>query len=232
LTGKTEISIVIPAYNEEENIEKCFNEVSNVLREYSYVFEVILEEDGSTDRTPEVIDSLAEKYSYVTALHSNKRGGKGFGIKKAMEVAKGEKLVLIDSDMEYSPEGIPTLLKSIGQYDIVIGFRGKGGREGYRVVLSRLHSVAMRLLFGVDLQDIQSGIKIFKREVIEEIKPIVSDGFEFDSEVVVKALRRGYKVSYVPVSYHYKGRSKVSLMDPIKMFISLLRLRDEMFRGE
>lgn len=173
-----------------------------------------------TDRTPEIIDALTKRYSNVTAFHDRKRRGKGFGIKKGLEVAKGEKLAFIDSDMEYAPESLPNMVKSIGPYDIVIGVRrGSKQRAGNRIIFSKLHHIIMKVFFHVNLPDIQSGLKVMKREIFEKVKPLTSNGFEIDSEILVKAVRKGYKVGCVPIIYHPKGSSKVNLVrDPLKMF--------------
>ena len=229
---RVKVSVIMPAYNEERYIEECFNRVVNVLKDYGEPFEVILEEDGSTDETPRIIDKLASEHPFVKALHHPKRMGKGFGIKRCLEAAEGEYIVLIDSDMEYPPEKIPELLKGFDQYDIVIGFRSvweskdEKEKKRTRTLLSRLYLKLIKALFDAELQDIQSGLKAFKREVIEYTKPLYSDGFEIDTEIVIKALKGGYKVGFIPITYTYKGESKVNIFtDPVKMLFSILKWR-------
>jgi len=130
------------------------------------------------------------------------------------------------------PEKIPELLKSFDQYDVVIGFRsvwegrGEKGKKRTRTLLSRLYLKLIKALFDVELQDVQSGLKAFKREVIEYTKPLYSDGFEIDTEIVIKALKGGYKVGFIPITYTYKGESKVNVFtDPVRMLFSVLKLR-------
>jgi len=224
------VSVIMPAYNEEKRLEVCFVKVVEVLKKLQKPFEIILEEDGSTDKTPEIMDRLAESYSYVKALHFPKRMGKGFGIRKCFEIARGEYIVLIDSDMEYPPEKIPELLNSIDGNDIVVGSRKiwinrkNGNTKILRAFLSRLYSKLIKSLFNVNLQDYQSGFKAFRRKVIESIQPLTSNGFEIDSEILIKASRRGFRIGFIPITYTYKGNSKVNIFrDPIKMFLSLLR---------
>lgn len=228
---KSNISIVIPAYNEEENIERCFISVTRVMERYGIDYEIILEEDGSTDKTPEIIDALAKKYPNVIALHESKRRGKGFGVKKGMGEAKGEMLAIIDGDMEYPPESLPDMFKLIDCYDIVIGIKGKKSKKRlYRTILSKMHNVTLRMLFGMDLQGSQSGLKVFKRETFEAVKPLMSNGFEIDTEILVKAIRKGYKVYCIPVVYRYKGSTRVNILrDPIKMLVSILKLRARIY---
>lgn len=227
---RTVVSVIMPAYNEEKRLEACFDRVVETLKSYGRSFEIILEEDGSTDKTPEIMDKLAESHSYVKALHFPKRTGKGFGIRKCFEVARGEYIVLIDSDLEYPPEKIPDLLNTIDGNDIVVGSRSiwinrkNGNTKLLRAYLSRLYSVLVRWLFDVNLQDYQSGFKAFRRRVIEAIQPLTSNGFEIDSEILIKALRRGFNVGFIPITYTYKGNSKVNVLrDSSKMFLSVVR---------
>ena len=229
--GKVVVSVVMPAYNEEGRIEACFNKVAEVLKEYGQSFEIILEEDGSTDRTPEIIDRLAKEHQNVKALHYSKRMGKGFGIKRCFEEANGEYIVLIDSDLEYPPEQIPKLLEKIDGAAMVIGVRKFRGRLPEKVLLrsiaSKIYCLVIKLLFRVNgLHDPQAGFKVFKREALERISPLVCNGFEIDTEILVKAVRRGFKIDTVPVTYTYKGNSKVNVkIDPFKMLIGLLMWR-------
>lgn len=226
---KVVVSVIMPAYNEEKRIEACFNKVAESLEKYGQPFEIILEEDGSTDKTPEIIDKLAGKYPFVKALHFPRRMEKGFGVRKCFEIAEGEYIVLIDSDMEYPPERIPDLLDKINGNDIVVGSRSvwrnvkDGKAKVFRALLSHLYGFIIKKLFGVSLKDYQSGFKAFKREVIEAIQPITSNGFEIDSEILIKAAKKGFRIDFLPITYTYKGNSKVSVIsDPLKMLFSLL----------
>jgi len=229
---KVVVSVLMPAYNEEEVLEACFHKVVEALEGYMKPFEVILEEDGSTDKTPEVMDRLAERHAYVKVLHFPARMGKGFGIKRCMEVAQGECIVLFDSDMEYPSEKIPEFVEKTNGYDIVVGCRSawinqKGGfTRPIRMFLSHLFGFLVGRLFAIDLQDYQSGLKALKREVIDAIQPLRSNGFEIDSEILIKAKKEGFEIGFIPVTYTFKGKSSVNLIaDPVKMFLSLLEWR-------
>jgi len=228
MNGKVKVSVIMPAYNEDERIETCFHRVVESLRKYGQLFEIILEEDGSTDRTPEIIDNLAEEYLFVKALHFPRRMGKGFGVRKSLEKARGELIVSIDSDMEYPPERIPELLRKINGVDIVIG--GRTNWRNYKTKVWRrlssiVYSLLLKVLFGVNgLHDPQSGFKVYKRKVIDNLSPLTSNGFEIDTEILVKAVKKGYRVDHLPITYTYKGNSKVDMLrDPLRMLISILR---------
>jgi len=222
------VSVIMPAYNEERWVVACFHRVVKALEDCGRPFEIVLEEDGSTDRTPEIICELAERYPFVKALHFPRRMGKGFGVRMGLKVSGGSLIVLLDSDMEYPPEKIPALLDEIDGADIVVG--GRVDWRNYKTkVWRRLSSIVyillLKCLFGTDrLLDPQSGFKAFRREVIEAVSPLTSNGFEIDTEILLKALRKGYTVKYLPITYTYKGNSKVDMLrDPPKMLISVLR---------
>lgn len=228
LLGNPVISVIMPAYNEEEHIEACFNRVVRTLRRYGRPFEIILEEDGSTDRTPEIIDRLARRHPFVKALHHPRRMGKGWGMQKCMYAARGDVIVLIDADGEYPPERIPDLVDAINGADMVIGSRRGVGRGGspLRAVASRMYGIIVKGLFGIRgfPGDPQAGFKALRRSVIETVGPLSAEGFDIDSEIIIKAMMGGFKITSITVPYSYKGQSKVNaLIDPIKMFFSMLR---------
>lgn len=227
MTGKIRVSVVMPAYNEEKRIETCFYKVVEALKQYGQPFEVILEEDGSTDGTLEIIEKLAKRYPFVKVLHYPKRMGKGFGIRKGLEATRGEVIVMIDSDMEYPPERIPDFLRKINGVDIIVA--GRMDWRNYKTKIWRRFSsitygLLLKVLFGVKgLYDPQSGFKVYKRQILEKISPLTSNGFEIDTEILVKAFKKGYRIDYLPIIYTYKGNSKVDMLrDPLRMFISVL----------
>ncbi|RLG47347.1 MAG: hypothetical protein DRN92_03370 [Thermoproteota archaeon] len=222
------ISVIIPAYNEEKMIEKCFRRVYDVLSSKGYDFEIFLEQEGSCDKTPLIIERIAREYESVHSLSFSDRKGKGFGIKKCLERAKGDIIVVLDADLEYPPEKIPEMVEKIerGEADLVVAQRVDVKRSLVRKILSSLYRLILRALFGKDFPDPQSGLKAIKREVIEEIWPIKSDGFEIDTEILVKASKKGFSISYVPVKYVYRGSSRVNVLrDPFKMLLSLVKWR-------
>jgi len=227
--GRAAVSVIMPAYNEEKSIKACFYGVVEALEGYGKPFEIILEEDGSTDRTPLMMDRLAKKHRHTKVLHFPKRMGKGFGIKKCLEVAQGECIISIDSDAEYPAEKIPEFVNKTKRYDVVVGSRSKwidqkgGNTKVLRALLSRIYGLLVRRMFGVDLRDYQSGLKAFRRQVIKAIQPLKSNGFEIDSEMLLKAERRGFTIGSIAITYTFKGNSKVNIvLDSVKMFLALL----------
>ena len=218
----------MPSYNEEDYVEKCFKKVYSVMKIIGQPFEIILEEEGSTDSTPKIIDKLAAKYPFVKALHFHKRMGKGWGIRRCFREAKGDIIVLIDSDLEYPPEKIPEFIKALDKADIIVGHRKTWlniKKKLVRRIASIIYVNLVHYLFQVhNFEDIQTGFKAFKRDVIENISPLTSNGFEIDTEILIKASKRGYEIAYVPITYTYKGTSEVKMWkDSLKMLRSILK---------
>ena len=174
---KVAVSVIMPAHNEEESLEPCFHKVVDALEGYGRSFEIILEQDGSTDKTPQKMDKLASKYDNVKVLHFPSRRGKGFGIRECLHLARGKCIVIIDSDMEYPPEKIPDFVEKTKVYDVVVGSRSLWiNQKGWfirplRMFLSYMYGFLVGRLFAVDLEDYQSGFKAFNRKVIEAIQP-------------------------------------------------------------
>jgi len=222
------ISVVVPAFNEEETIEECFQRIYSTLKRSQYEFEVLLEQDGSSDQTPRIIEELARKYGNVRAISFPKRRGKGFGIKKCLERAMGDIIIVIDADLEYPPEKIPEMVEMIlgGEADIVVAKRVNARRSLVRKFLGYLYRFVLMAFFGKNFFDPQSGLKAIRRKVIDEIRPIISDGFEIDAEILVKASKKGFSISYVPVKYVHRGCSRVNVLrDPFRMLLSLVKWR-------
>jgi len=236
--GRAAVSVIMPAYNEEKSIEACFHKVVEALEGYGEPFEIILEEDGSTDRTPLMMDRLAKKHGHTKVLHFARRMGKGFGIRKCLKVAQGECIVFIDSDGEYPAEKIPEIVDMTNSYDVVVGARSKwidqkgGNTRVLRALLSRTYGLLVRRLFAVDLGDYQSGLKAFRRQVIEATQPLKSNGFEIDSEMLLKAERRGFTIGSIAIAYSFKGNSKVNIvLDSVRMLLALLNWKLESGTG-
>jgi glycosyltransferase involved in cell wall biosynthesis len=221
-------SIVIPAYNEEGTIDRA---VMRTL-ELSDV-EVIISDDGSTDRTSDVASRLAKQEKVM--LVSGERRGKGAAIKRGLEVANGDLLGFLDADLSAHPRTLPGLFKEIEKgADVVIGSRDLHGsiipikQPLYRRFMGAVYRTFTRWLFNIDIRDFQCGLKVFRREVWENIE-VKTDGFAFDTEFLVKAHKKGYKIKEVPITWQNFPRSRVNpVFDSIEMFIELLKIRSRM----
>jgi len=218
-------SIVIPAYNEADDIEVV---VKAILKLGD--IEVIISDDGSTDGTGKVARELAKREN--VQLVSDENGGKGAAIKRGLEIANGNILGFLDADMSAHPKELLKLFKEIDVgADVAIGSRDLPEsfipikQPVHRRFLGKVYRTFTRKLFGIDIMDFQCGLKVFKREVWENIE-VQTNGFAFDTELIARASKLGYKIKEVPITWQNSEKSRVNpLVDPIKMFIELIKIR-------
>jgi hypothetical protein len=228
-----EVSVVLPAYDEEDTIEGTvrvsLETLAGFLPEGS--FEVIVAEDGCSDRTPEIADRLAREDPRVRHVHSDERLGRGGALERAFEAARGETLVYYDTDLATDMSHLEELVESIRTegYDVATGSRRIPGarqpRETERGVASDGYNTLVRLVLRSSLRDHQCGFKAFDREALFALLPAVRDDHWFwDTEMLVKAQRRGYEVKEFPVDWEPKGDTKVDLVrDVLGMGSQVLR---------
>ncbi|MFB6109641.1 MAG: flippase-like domain-containing protein [Halodesulfurarchaeum sp.] len=228
-----EVSVVLPAYNEEATIESTVEITLETLGAFlpSDAFEVIIAEDGCEDRTPEIADRLAASDQRLRHYHSDERLGRGEALNRAFEAAAGDTLVYFDTDLATDMSHLEELVESVrsGEYDVATGSRWMPGEEAdrpaKRAISSRGFNALVRTLLGSDLRDHQAGFKAFSREAFESLRHSVKDTHWFwDTEMLVKAQRRGFAVKEFAVDWTPKGDSKVDLVrDVLGMGSQILR---------
>ena len=215
------VSVVLPAYNEEATIEETVAVTLETLAAFlpAGSFEVIVAEDGCEDRTPEITSRLASEDDRVRHVHSDERLGRGGALEYAFERADGDTLVYFDTDLATDMRHLEELVESVrsGEYDVATGSRwmpeNKADRPARRAVSSLGYNTLVRLFLRSDLQDHQCGFKAISREAFEALRGEVEDEHWFwDTEVLVLAQRRGYRVREFPVDWEPKGDTKVDLV--------------------
>jgi len=226
-----EISVVFPAYNEVNGLEKAVLETRRFLEGITDSFEIIIAEDGSTDGTDILASALSKKYPNVKHLHSDIRLGRGRALKKAFRASKGRILVFMDVDLATDLRCLKPLIESVEEgYDFVTGSRmlreSIVERSFLRRLASTVYNLMVRLLLGSDLKDHQCGFKAFKREsLFKVIDKVKAEHWFWDTELLVLASRLGFKIKEIPVVWKGGRRSKVRLLsDTLKMGLQILRL--------
>jgi len=216
-----EVSVVLPAYNEADTIERTVEVTLETLASFlpAGSFEVIVAEDGCDDRTPEIATRLAEADDRVRHCHSDERLGRGGALNFAFERAEGETLVYFDTDLATDMRHLEELVESIrsGEYDLATGSRwlpdNRADRPPKRAVSSLGYNSLVRFFLRSDLQDHQCGFKAFDRTVFETLRSEVEDEHWFwDTEMLVRAQRHGFRVREFPVEWEPKGDTKVDLV--------------------
>ncbi len=216
------LSIVIPAYNEEERIVKTLKRIVEYADRHIRDYEIIVVDDGSEDNT-----ALVVKKQKIKLISYKKNRGKGYAVKQGVLKSKGDYILITDSDLATPIEEYNKLKQFIKEYEIVVGSRTLRVKQTWlRIFLGVVFSFIVRLLFHLGIRDTQCGFKLFRKEPAKRIFSMLkTNGFAFDVEALLLAKRIGYKIKEVPVKWTNKKGSKVRLGHSLKMFMELLRLK-------
>lgn len=212
---------MLPAYNEALRIEDTVEKTSEALSEITHSFEIIIAEDGSKDGTDRIAESLAKKYDFVKHLHSGERQGRGRALNRAFKASKGEILAYIDVDLATDMRHLKELIQYIRNgCDFATGSRmlpeSNVRRPFKRGFASRGFNFLTRAFLGSKLYDHQCGFKSFKREPLFKLLDKVEDTHWFwDTELLVRAQKAGFKVKEFPVQWRHGGTTKVDLVKDI-----------------
>lgn len=220
------LSVVVPCFNEEATVLTL---LSRVL-DSPWVAEVVVVDDGSTDRTRELLATVTDRR--VRVLHQPENRGKGAAIRRGFAEATAQYVVVQDADLEYDPADYPDLLEPLldGRADVVYGSRFMGGRP-HRVLYfwhsmgNRLLTLASNMFTNLNLTDMETCYKVFRREVIQGIE-LVEDRFGIEPEITAKVARGGWRVYEVGISYSgrtYAEGKKINWKDGIWAFRCILR---------
>ena len=223
-----QVSAVIPAFNEEENIAEMIVQVDDALGSMELgAYEIIVVDDGSKDRTGEIADGLSKQYSgRLHVIHHKENRGYADALRTGFENARCSLVFFTDSDRQFDMNEITRLLDKIDECDIVCGYRVNRQDPWRRIFISRVYNKVINLFFGLHVKDVDCAFNLFRKSVFDNIQ-IERKGFAVNLEVLWQAKRKGYSIIEVPVS-HYKrpaGSSTVSLKALIKTIHEIIRLR-------
>lgn len=234
MTPSPRYSIIIPAYNESARIPATLTAVLECIRAHHWSAEVVVVNDGSTDNTVEVVRSFMASAPELRILENPGNRGKGYSVRSGMIDARGEVLLFTDSDLSAPIEEAERLFAAIeAGAQIAIGSRWlEAGRQThrqpfYRQFFGRCFNGVTRMVMGLPFADTQCGFKAFTREAAQAIFPRQTiTRWGFDPEILFIAIKHGYRVAEVPVSWAHDERSRVSyLKDGLKMLEEILTIR-------
>lgn len=221
------VSIILPVHNEAGVLKRTIDCLGDSLGQK---FEIIISEDGSTDDTVRIAKSLENKR--VRLLHNGKRMGKGAAIKHAASYAQGSILLFMDADLASNPSQIKELVRLLeGGADIVIGSRYLKGSRAKRVfmrdVASRSFNFLVRAMLGSRIMDHQCGFKAFRKDtVLPVINEVENQKWFWDTELLVRAQRKGLKIAEIPIEWNEMPGSKFRLLeDTIHMAWGLIKFK-------
>jgi glycosyltransferase involved in cell wall biosynthesis len=172
IENELNVSIVIPLYNEEESLPELFSWIQKVLSEARLSYELILVDDGSTDKSWQVIQSLAAEHKEIKAIQFQRNYGKSAALQKGFEVVRGTVVLTMDADLQDSPEEIPALYAMITQegFDVVSGWKKKRHDPLTKTIPTKLYNWAARRITGIHLHDFNCGIKAYRLAVVKSIE--------------------------------------------------------------
>lgn len=215
-----DLSVIIPAYNEAENIKEVLEEVKKAAAKTELKHEIIVVDDGSTDGTADVV-----KGSGVRLLNHPENRGYGASLKTGIKNASGELILITDADGTYTINEIPRMINESKKYDMVVGARTGGNVkiELYRRPAKWLLSRLANFLSGTKIPDLNSGMRVFRKKDAERFFHILPSGFSFTTTITLAYLSNNYTINYIPINYYKRGgESKINPLRDGFNFISLI----------
>jgi len=208
------VVVCLPTRNEKENVQFMIDKIK------SLGYDFFISDENSNDGTVEIAKKNKVK------VYQRDGSGKGFGIRKALQIAKEQGydvLVLIDCDKTYPAEYIPIMLNYLKKYDMVVGARKLDEIKPFHRLPNKIHTLAINILFGGNLKDINSGLRVFK---IKKFNKFKSAGFDIEAEITAKALKNGLKIKEIPIEYKKRGgHSKIKIKDGFLICMRIIKER-------
>jgi glycosyltransferase involved in cell wall biosynthesis len=195
------LSLVLPAYNEEENIEAVVRRATTVLPDVVRDYEVVVVNDGSRDRTPEIIDRLAAENPKVHPVHHEVNRHYGGALRSGFAAATGDLIMFMDSDRQFDIADITALLPYVPHYEIVAGYRIKRQDPAHRLLFAKMFDLAVLILFRLRIHDIDCAFKIYDAELLKSFD-LQMPGALINTEMLALAKRRNARIVQVGV-HHY-----------------------------
>lgn len=220
------ISLVLPAHNEEPNIRTVVEEAKSVLPTAFSDYEVIVVNDGSRDRTLEIAEAMASEDPHVRVVNHPVNRGYGAALTSGFNAATGDYIMFMDSDRQFDINDIHRLTPYVPDYDIVAGYRIKRNDPAHRLLNAKLFGLAVTLMFGIKIRDIDCAFKIFRADVLRGIN-LESPGALINTEILAKAGVQGRTITQVGVNHYPRlegEQSGASLKVVIRAFLEIIRL--------
>ena len=224
-----ELSVFLPTYNEEASVQKTVENTKKVLEKTAKVWEIIIVDDGSTDKTKKIAESLAKNKRIKVITHKENRGY-GASLQSGFYNAKYSWIAFTDSDGQFDFSEITNFIEKQKETnaDLVIGYYKKRQVSKFKIITSRMWELMVMILFRLHVHDIDCGFKMVSREVIAKIPKLESErGAFISSEFLIKAKKCGFKIVEIPVTHYPRIKGKGTgrnIRVIIKSFVDLFKL--------
>lgn len=228
------MSVVLPAYNEGDNIQKTVLQAVSYLARSVADYEIIVVNDGSSDKTGEIVSKLTRKNPKILLVNHPKNRGYGEALRSGFEMASLEFIFLMDSDGQFDIGELDLFLPFLDESVAAIGYRKKRADSFIRTLNAWLYHVYIWVVFSLNVKDIDCAFKIFPRAAYEIIKPIKSGGALFSAELLIRLIRNGFRIKEIPVSHYprlYGEQTGANLGVILRMFRECWKFRNE-FRNQ
>jgi dolichol-phosphate mannosyltransferase len=224
------LSVVIPAHNEQGGIERVVSDLCGALSGEKIPYEVILVDDNSTDQTGEIAEKMSLSNPAIKVIHRKPPNGFGRAIKEGLDNISGEAVVICMGDASDDPKDVVNYYRKLREgYDCVFGSRFVPGADIHdypplKLLINRMANTLIRVLFLLKANDITNAFKAYRREVIESVKPLVSNHFNITIEIPLKAINRGYSHAVIPINWYGResGVSKLKIMEMQRKYLFTL----------
>lgn len=212
------ISVFLPAFNEEENINLCVLSVKRYLNRRFKDYEILVISSGSTDSTEKKVKELAKKDKRIKSIH-HKKIGYGRALRAGFANSSKELIFYTDADNQFNIEEMDKLLPLLSSYDIVAGFRINRQNPLMRIFIANVYNMLIRVLFNLKVRDIDASFKLYKREVFNNMRLKANTGL-IDAEILIKAKKNGFSIGQIGVTHYprIKGQSIYEIGKRNKLF--------------
>ena len=227
----TSLSVVLPAHNEEENIANTVSDCVSYLDSNFPKYEVIVVNDGSRDRTREIVEELSRQNPAVVLVNHEVNKGYGSALRSGFDKASMDYIFFMDSDGQFDITDLDRLVPLIGGKNVVIGYRENRADSFIRLLNAWMYGLYIRFVFGLAVKDMDCAFKIFPAEAYHKVRPIKSGGALFSAEFLIKLKRVGYVFKEVPVRHFprkFGSQSGANLKVILRMFRESWKLRNEL----
>lgn len=197
-----QLSVFFPAYNEEANITTTLLNALAVLPRVAHRYEVLVINDGSTDATSPLVQNLAKQHRQVKLISHAYNLGYGAALKTGMTAARYDWICYTDSDGQFRFNEISRFLPYTATHDLIVGFRKHRTDNPIRRLLALMLRIWDTLLFGLNLKDVDCGFKLFKKQVVDTIGPLVTQSAITETEFMIRSQRHGFNIIEIGITHH------------------------------